>query len=246
MLRLSSLIAALVAGVFVLATPVAAEGLVQLTLDGFVARDGGALVEIGVGRPRPAPSDDIYVPVEALELEEVVLRVHLAQGTKAPDLANLLAARLDRVGFKVITRPATAETGQAHLFIEGVEEVRLRLDRGLRAKVTLCESLPASIRLSPPVGRSSPATILVGVSTLHEHTREQSIRTVSVEVDDQASAATVAEKLSETAIGQGWVCERPTPDSWVPNKMQDGSVLYGTSVQYTADRPWTLTVAVAP
>lgn len=226
------------ASLLALAGSTRAEGLVQLTLRGAVSEPGGGPVEVAWG----------FVPDRGPALHDQ-LRVHLAEGTRAGDLAALLQARLERSGARVIAPPPRDDRSAVVLFLEGLVALDLRLEAGLSASITVCEGAPESVRFSAPraaPGRLAPGRVFVTTSTFHPHSREQGSVRLEVALDQQTAPAAVCEALFQQGLERGLVGDRPAADAWRPLKTSDGALVTGCSIQLEDGRSgWGLQVRLA-
>lgn len=211
--------------------PVAAQGLVQITLEGALDREGGARVEVNVGARLPAGD------------REIDLGLHLARGTSGADLAGLLATRLERAGFDVLfPAPGTGAERAAHIFLEDALFVRLRAGHGLRATVTTPDAVPASVTIAPPHVRAEDARLVIGASTYSQHTKKRGLQTIELSLGAQDHVVQVAEKLHKVALEAGWVGFRPESKSWRPSKLKDAATPTGFSIEVDSDGDWRLEV----
>jgi len=219
-----------------LAPDASAGGLVQLTLQGEIETKGGAYVEIEVAAG--APDEGRVVEIGA----------HFARYTTASELIAVLAHRLKRSGI-VIEVPSQQglDLSRATLFVENTLFINLRLGHGLWANVTLCDAVPASVSFRPPASQRGKAEFHVHASTWHAHTKQRNVVSVQVVAGADWSATAVAEDLVTRTIGQGWIAQRPTHDSWSPVKMGDGSQFTGFSLDFEVKRAdWRVEILLPP
>ncbi len=218
-----------------LAAPARAEGLVQLTLHGVLAQQGGGPVEID------------WHFYDGEEVKEVGMRLHLAEYTKASDIASLLAKRLRQAGAEV-TFPGEHERSieVVNLFVEDTVQVNLRLHVGLHGTVTVCESAPESVRFLKPLEAVDSATIRVTTSTYQPHSKMPGTIHVGVEADGKRTPASICEDLFNQGLEKGLVGDRPTADTWRPTKTSDGASITGCSIELrSAASDWGLQVKLA-
>ncbi len=208
-----------------------AEGLVQLAFFGSIQSPGGALVDVAVGMG------------EGERTRELRLSLHLAVGTTASDFAALLGERLRRASFDVIEPSHPGPV--ASLFVDRVRYVETRLGHGLRGSVTTSQEAPSRVHVRPPPVATEDAALLVGISTWRAHTSEGGRETLEVVLPADASAASISEQLATRGIEAGWVCERPSLDSWRPSRTIDGRDLTGCSIELSTREPWHLRVELA-
>ncbi len=215
-----------------------AEGLVQLTLRGAVAQPGGGPVEIAWG----------FVSDSGQALHDQ-LRVHLAEGTRAGDLAALLRARLERSGAEVIAPAPRDDRSAAVLFLDRLVALDLRLEAGLSASITVCEGAPESVRFAAPraaAGHLAPGRVFVTTSTFHPHSRELGSVRLEVALDQETAPAAVCEALFQQGLERGLVGDRPAADAWRPLKTSDGALVTGCSIQLEDGRAgWGVQVRLA-
>lgn len=211
-----------------------AEGLVQLTLQGEIGARGGAPVEVEIG---------IW---DGSRVRDLSLNVHLAERTSAEELVFLLAARLRRLGAHVdLPGEAVASRGSAHVFIDAVTHVNLRLGHGLWGSVTLCDATPASVRFQPPEIEKDGAEIHIAATTFHSHNRRLGRALVHIEVDRLTTSAQISEKLANESISLGWMADRPTPDRWAASRTSDGALITGCSIELLSpSADWRIEVAL--
>lgn len=215
-------------------SPVLGEGLVQLELEGSVTLAEGQYVEILVVRPSGAAGGE----------RELSLELHLHQGTSGSDLAALLGQHLERTGFDVIA-PEPAE-GSAQLFIDAVRRVRVRVGGGLRSRITLCDTVPETVRIDVPRNNEDGGSVRMSGTVLQEHTRERRGVSFSASIDaETANATTVAQALMQAGADAGWNCERTSQEYWMPGTLRDGSVFLGFSVYLQTTGAWEVDIVVA-
>lgn len=215
-----------------------AEGLVQITLQGVIESPGGAPVEVELA---------VW---DGTEVDTLSLNLHLGRGTRARDLASLIATRLRRLNARVDFPDENAAgsnpTERVALFIEATTAVNLRLGYGLSAEVTLCDSAPSSVRFMPPQVVEGPADILIAVTTFQAHSRTIGRDSISLDVSSEDGAAKIAEQLAKNALEHGWIADRPRPDSWSCSKNTDGATVTGCSIELNApEADWRLEVKLA-
>jgi len=127
-----------------------------------------------------------------------------------------------------------------------VGRVAVQMSGGISASVTLCEGPPASLRIAPVGAEPDGAALAVGASHYHPHTRISGYSGLSLDVGPRVTSAWVSDQLTRSGLAQGWLCERPTPDTWRPNQMLDGSRITGCSFQLYGGAGWRLEVGLQP
>lgn len=214
-----------------------AEGLVQLSLNGFVGQEGGGPCEVNWSALGPNGT-----------VVQGGVRVHLAVSTKAADLRALVADRMRRSGVRIIV-PEGSSDGSSVLFLEEAVSLDVRLARGLRPTITVCEGAPESVHFSPsrmPASEVEPGRALVSVSTFHPHTRSLGLVELAVPLDHETSPGEVCEGLFQQGLERGLVGDRPSADLWRPMKASDGAQVTGCSVTLRASNTgWGLQVRLA-
>lgn len=209
--------------ILALTVPASASGLVQLSLAGEIVETGGGQVRI-----------EVEARVRG-EVRRALLDAHLAEHTRANDVAALFAARARHAGLAVVAPDdGAARSTFPQLFIEDVTAVRLRLGHGLWSTVTLCEDAPQALRVLPPKLVQEGAELIVGASTFHPHDHSRGRSVVEVEIDRFDSAAAIAEELFSLSTREGWVSDRPSPEVWRAVRMGNGARIQGVSVQLLA------------
>jgi hypothetical protein len=206
-----------------------AGGLVQLSIEGKLTPQAGAVVEViweTDGTAQKASEDILTGGTETR------LFLHLAQDTTAHDLARLLSAELKMRGAQgVFPGENTSHQGAAQIFVRGTTRLRLRLAPGLSATVTTCDSAPSKVQLLPPHAFPAPGTLVARTTTMHPHTR----RVVSVLLTESFKGAQSAQSICEgifiKALELELEVDRPTPDSWRPLRGVGGAAVIGCSIQ---------------
>lgn len=219
-----------------LTTPARAEGLVQLTLHGVLAEQGGGPVEI-----------DWHFLDKNRVVQEVGMRLHLAEYTKASDIAALLAKRLRKQGADVIF-PGEHERSMevVNLFVEDTVQVNLRLNVGLSGTVTVCESAPESVRFLKPLAAKEEARIRVTASTYHPHSKMPGTIHIDTNAGGDRAPAAICEDLFNQGLEKGLVGDRPTADTWRPTKTSDGASITGCSIELRSSASdWGLQVKLS-
>ena len=202
-----------------------AEGMVQLTLRGVTEEGGRVELEIGARN-------------QGGETREVDLTMHVGPHTRAHDVVALLEMRLRRADFRVLA-PAPDER-RAHLFVEDVLFVRLRLGHGLMGTVTASEEAPSALRLVSPDAQAEPLELSFTATTLHPHSGERGQRSLEIELEGHESAAQISDRLFKLALANQWVAERPHSDSWRLVKSTDGALVQGLTVALKSWGDWRL------
>jgi len=234
-MQLRSRIALSLLAALSLAAPGHSEGLVQLTLQGEVALEGGALVELNVGFWKEGQ----VVPVD--------LRLHVGPSTSASDVGHLLVARLRRAGAKVLfPGEGTPRSTLAEAFIEDVTLLSYRLEGGLSAIVTLCEQGPESVSFLPPLELEREGSVSICVSTFHPHTKKSGRLTLRQDLAADDNASSICQKLFETSLETGLVGDRPRGDRWRPVRAEDGAEVTGCSIRLLGEgADWGLVVRLS-
>ncbi|MEL6427898.1 MAG: hypothetical protein AAFZ87_04605 [Planctomycetota bacterium] len=213
-------------------TSAAAQQLVQVRFEG--ALDTAHLVEVEVAWQDPALED----PVEA------VLHLHLASGTSAPELAELVSHRLQRAGAGV-TVTAPREAPAASLWIDGATAVRLRLGAGLGAEIACTEGPPSSVRIEPPTALDrGPAVVMVTASAAIRRNDQPPLRRhaqLGVELSGDSNSAEATTALFEAAK-KTWMTERRGGSAWRPIRLLDGSRITGLSVRLDSNADWRVEI----
>ena len=199
-------------------TSAAAQQLVQVRLEG--ALDSAHLVEVEVAWQDPALEDSV----------EAILHLHLASGTSAPELAELVSHRLQRAGAGV-TVTAPREAPAASLWLDGATAVRLRLGAGHGAEIACTEGPPRSERLAPPTA----AIRRNDQPPLRRHAQ------LGVELPGDSNSAEAATALFEAAK-TSWMTERRGGSAWRPIRLLDGSRITGRSVRLDSNADWRVEI----
>ncbi|MCB9903575.1 MAG: hypothetical protein H6831_04130 [Planctomycetes bacterium] len=215
-----------------LAPAAAAEGLVQLSLHGELSEAGGAFVQVEV---------DVW---HDTELRRHDLHAHLAQGTSAHELADLLATRLTEAGVQVRYSEAdSAKDAAAQLFIEHTTALNLRLGFGLWGEVTTCEEAPKWIRLVEPQLAKGAARIDLTATTYHEHLKQPGRLKLSLPLTKDSNTASISQDFSRLAAENHWVGERPSPDRWTPLRSELGAAVIACNIRCESpEADWRLEV----
>ncbi len=208
-----------------------AQSLVQLSLEGAISPEGGAMVEILWESTFPDQ-----------EPRAVNLRLHLAQGTSAHDLGQLLSQRLKAQNIAgIFPGPSAPKSGATHVFVNHTSVLRLRLPPGLSSKVTACESAPTRVRVLRADAFPGSGSILTNTTTLHPHTHKTGRVLVSTEFTAQESPDAICERLFVQGLAKDLVVDRPTQDSWRPIRGNGGTVVAGCSIELkTPGTDWGL------
>lgn len=205
-----------------------AQGLVQLRLDGATA-DRGTRVELEVG-----------ALVEKNRPRQIVVELFVGPGTTGGELGALLARRLSRAGFEVLS-PEVYPHARS-LFIERALFLRIRVGGGLTAVVTTCEGPPSAVRIIPPGRSDVPATVKISAGTFSLHTRDIGVAEIEVPIAPTDASPQISENLHKAATEAKWMADRPAGDSFRVYKMLDGSLILGCSVQVQSSAEWRLEV----
>jgi hypothetical protein len=218
------------------ATPLSAQGLVQISLAGALNHEGGARIEVEIGA--------FALPAGASEREarQLDLHLHLANATSAPDLAQIVSMRLNSEGFETfLTEP---QDGRVQLFVQHALFVRLRLGRGLKSIVTLTNSAPGAIKVMPPQGATGAAKLAITASTFHGHTELHGQQRFAIEIEGDMISSAISERLFDQSVPKNWISKRPGIDAWQPLKMSDGATIEGVSIELTSQADWRLEVEI--
>lgn len=212
-----------------------AEGLVQITLLGSILPPGGAPVEVEL---------EVW---DGEQVDALSLNLHLGQGTRARDLASLIATRLRRLDARVDFPDENADGPkdgfETTLFVQAATSVNLRLGYGMQARVTLCDAAPSSLRFLTPQVNSEGAGIRIAITTFQTHSRQIGRDLISLDVDRGMGPAQVSEQLARVALDKGWIADRPRPDSWSCSRTSDGATVTGCSIELdSAAADWRLEV----
>jgi hypothetical protein len=218
-MRATPWIPALALAAIVLTPPARAEGLVQISLSGTIHTRGGAPIEVELG----------YWDGSAVR--RFAFNVHLGYGTRGEHLAALLAGRLAHDGARVQHLTSAIEAEPAHLFLDSATYVGLRLGHGLRGSVTLCDASPEGVRVLAPQVQPGSAQVLLTATTFHAPLRKIGRASLELDIDEQASASGISERLAALALEAGWMPDRPSPDRFACRKLTDGSVVTGFCVE---------------
>jgi len=214
-----------------------AEGLVQITIEGKITREGGARVELDLGAWHPAHQ----------EAREMSVSLFLAEHTTAADVATLFATRISDAGFTVIapTPTNTEDVKRAQLFVERAVLVSLRLGSGLSGAITACDSVPVSVRVLRPELQSEEAQVSVTISTFNQHSEKYGQEELSMAVPEKMNTTEIAGELFKLSLQSEWIAERPGTDAWRPMKMADGAIIRGFTARVASRGDWKLEVRLA-
>lgn len=233
-LRLPLVLAILVS--LALGTPARAQGLVQITLSGEIAEHGGARVEVEMLLRDPETGSPVSMSLVGL----------LGQHTSAADLANLVTARLGRIGVSAVSLGANAPLkGPVNLYVEGVLSIGLRLGHGLSGTLTLCEDRPASVKLTPGAESKQGAELDVVVLTTQDQTRSHGRFTISTRLVEDSQITDVGMRLVHAAIEKGWPAELKNHDTWCPAAATETERVTSCSFDLRSQADWRLDVALA-
>jgi len=238
MFRSSRSLPRLLAALVLLLTPAAAtaRGLLQLSLAGEVAVEGGGRVELLVGSWVPARE-------EARELE---VSLHLAQGTTAPEILELVQARLEAAGFPArLTRAAVGKADappRAHLLLDECLFVQLRLAPGMTSTITSCEGPIGTLTFGPSQAHTSSGRLVVSASAIHDHDERRSYKRFVLDLPEGAHPSKLSESMFQEGTDAGWLAERSGPMEWSPIRLKDGSRIVGMSVRIESEADWGLRV----
>jgi len=218
-----------------LSPPVAAEGLVQISLAGEISTPGGARVEVEIG---------VW---DGVRVQDVVLNLHLAERTSAHDLGTLIVSRLRAKGAQVDFPGEGSSIGpRTQIFVARATHARLRLGHGMWATITTCDAAPESLRFLPPEVAKEGAEIVLVASTYHAQARNIGRAEVRYEMDEFASAATVSEGITTASIRGGFLADRPTGERWHSSKTKDGAFITGCSIELRSPgADWRVEVELA-
>lgn len=236
MLKLS--LASILFAASCLATPAAAQGMVQLALSGEVDRTGGARAEVEITFANTNTN---------LEARTVAFSMFLAERTSASDLAVLLEKRFTSAGARAINtsqgQPARAVTC---LFVEDVLAISLRLGQGLRSTVTLSEDAPHSVRILPPEDAKQDAILRVTASTWFAHERVHKRTELEARLDPTLTTMRVADILAAQAIRLTWPSEVERHETWMPGAIAANGLIQGASFDMITSGDWRLEIVLAP
>jgi len=203
-----------------LAPPLAAEGLVQISLAGEISARGGALAEVEIG---------VW---DGRKVRSLVMNLHLAERTSAHDLGTLIVSRLRAKGAQVDFPGERSSIGpRTQIFVARATHARLRLGHGMWATVTTCDAAPESVRFLPPEVAKEGAEIVLVASTFHPQTRKIGRAQIRYEMDEFANAATVSEAITKLSIRNGFLADRPSGERWHAERTKDGAYLTGCSIE---------------
>jgi len=221
------------AALFTFAPSAQAEGLVQLSLHGELSEPGGAFVQVEV---------DVWSSETGVKRHD--LHAHLARGTSAHDLACLIYTRLSDAGVKVhFPSQAIGEPLETHLFIEQTTAINVRLGFGLWCEVTTCEEAPQWIRLVEPQLAKGGAKLALTATTYHEHLKRPGRLKLEMPITTESNTASISQTLSKLASENGWVGERPSPDSWSPIRSDLGAAVIACNIHFDSRQSdWRLEV----
>ncbi len=235
---------------------VPAQALVQLHLSGEIAAPSTVTADETSAQPAEFHGHLVELEVEAVGREpgtELVLHLHVAQGTTGRELLQLAATRLDRLGIDATLTGVTAKGGDhtaGSLWIEGATRVRLRLGGGIVGEVSCTEGPPAAIRLLAPSAilpsAEQPSEALVAASTAIVMKGRPPIRgraTFKAALAEAKHSADAATALWEAA-SKGWMSDRPGSDTWRPVKMTNGAAITGVSVRVVGQADWGVEVTL--
>jgi hypothetical protein len=205
-----------------------AEGLAQLTLEGVVDPQAGGRVEFSVGARR----------TKGGEPRQVDLGLHVAGGTTAADLLELLASRLESAGLGIVhARRSAAGATSSQLFVEDAIFLQVRIGYGLSATITACEAAPISLRVIGSDGLRAAGTLTMSASTWNLHTEKAGNASLAIELKEGEHGSGVAERLFRVATEGGWIA-----DEWAPTRMGGGARVRGMSVRLDSKADWGLRV----
>lgn len=224
------------AALFTLFGNLRAEGLVQLTLKGEVQTRGGAPVEIRWTSKSSTTG----------KFEEVGLRLHLAEGTSAFDVATLLVGRLREAGAKVrFPGEKARQVHRVQVFVEATTQISLRLAPGMASTITTCDAAPTSVRFLSPLSHVARAMMMVQTTTFHPHSKKPGSILLEMGLDALRPPAEICESIFQQTLELGLVSERPTTSSWRPIKGADGAAVTGCSIELNSvNSDWGLEVSL--
>ncbi len=223
----------LFASLALLSSPLAAQSLAQLRLEGAIALDGpgkggGGYVEIEIGA---------LVDGEARELE---VHLFLGPGTTGAELCELVGRRLAAARFPAIL--VGSGDGGRSLFVDDTLFLRVRVEGGLVATVTSCAGAPTSLRIVPPPEGAEPALLGISAGTRSPRGGVLGKQRLDLGLAAGSHPTRVAEQLASAAIEAGWMADRPRGDLWRAAKMRGGEAITGLSVRLKSPSGWRLEV----
>ena len=214
-----------------------ADGLVQITIEGTLNREGGARVELDLGAFHPAHEQP----------REMSISLFLAERTTAADVAALFTSRISDAGFKVIAPAPTVtdKVKRAQIFVERAVLVSLRLGSGLSGTITTCDDVPVSLRVLRPELAVLDARFSATISTFNQHSEEYGQHSLTLDVPKKMNTTEIAGELFKKSLTQDWLAERPGTDGWRPTKMADGAIIRGFSASVSSQGDWKLEIRLA-
>jgi hypothetical protein len=210
-----------------------AGGLVQVSLRGAVDSESGTSITFYVKSGS-----------HVLDFQGMV-----GEGTRVGDLSALLKYKLKRSGFNVTSGEEPTGRGPVSLFIESVEEVRVRFGGGISATLTCSEEMPKQLRMLPPRMKSdfSGGDLRVYVTTREEEGGGLEVHSLQVSLPDRAGTSEgVAVELVNESVRQGLVAVRPDDGSWSSKGTVGGDVAISASVALYSDVDWGVEMILAP
>ncbi len=228
---LFGLLALLALGVFV--GPVHGSGLVQVSLRGEVGAQSGTMIEFTV----KSGSHD-------LQFSGMV-----GEGTRVGDLAALFERKLKRAGFSVTVGVDAGGRGPVSLFIDEVEEIRVRVGGGLSATVTSSEEMPLEVRALPPRVKSDfgGGSFRAFVTVTDPETSGFVIHSLDARLPDRnGTSESVASELVKDAVRQGVTSAQPQSDCWTAKGAASGGEAVAFSVALYSDVDWGVELVLAP
>jgi hypothetical protein len=210
-----------------------ASGLVQVSMRGQVGAEAGAMIEFSVKSGS----------------HEMKFSGMIGEGTRVGDLSALFERKLKLAGFGVTSGVEAGGRGSVSLFIDEVEEIRVRLGGGLSATVTSSEEMPREVRALPPRVKSaySGGELRLFVTTLDSGTQGLEIHSLDVKLPDRSgSAEAVANELEKDAVRKGVISVRAKKDCWSASAAGSGAKPIALSVALYSDADWGVEFVLAP
>lgn len=232
--------AALAASFLVVASPLVfaswarAQGTVQLVIEGEVAPEGGARIELEVAFESSAGGS---------HEERRTLGILVAQKTSAAEVAALLEDELVRAGARVVgAHPGVRDRARASFFVDRAYSIALRLGRGLTAQVCLCEEAPALVKLVPPRETKEPARLSITATTDHPITRDRGRVEFPVELGGAFTGEQSADVLTTAALSKGWTGQWLDHQAWRPQSLTTGARITGTCLRFESKGDWRIEI----
>lgn len=212
-----------------------AQGLVQIVLEGEIAQEGGARIELDLRYETRIDG--------ALREGRSELGLHLANHTSAADVALLLQRELGRAG-AIVVAPAggASDPKRASVFVDRALAVGLRLGRGLAAEVCLCDAAPALVRFLPPKEVKESARFVLASSTEHPHTKDRGRFDLALDFTAALSGEQASDLLTTGTINKGWTGQWLDHQAWRPQALISGARITGTCLALKSKGDWRLEV----